>query len=44
MRALVAAGIGLAAAFAVVTLLVASAPSGGSTSPKPLLTTIPEHP
>ena len=44
MRALVAAVTGLAAAFAMAALIVALAPSGGGTSPKPLLTTIPEHP
>ncbi|MGW9170774.1 SPW_0924 family protein [Streptomyces decoyicus] len=44
MRALTAAAVGLVAAFALVlTLTVAGAPSG-TTSPKPLLTTVPKHP
>ncbi|MDQ1020367.1 SPW_0924 family protein [Streptomyces afghaniensis] len=44
MRVLIAAAIGLAAAFAVVlTLTTLGSPSGG-TSPKPLLTTVPAHP
>ncbi|GAA3035174.1 SPW_0924 family protein [Streptomyces glomeratus] len=44
MRALVAAAIGLAAALAVVFALAAMGSPSGSTSPKPLLTTVPGHP
>ncbi|MET8949414.1 SPW_0924 family protein [Streptomyces sp. NPDC004393] len=44
MRALVAAATGLAAALAVVFALSALGPPSGSTSPKPLLTTVPSHP
>ncbi|GAB2604119.1 hypothetical protein GCM10027168_41380 [Streptomyces capparidis] len=45
MRALIAAGIGLAAAFALVSLIIAlGTPPDGETSPKPLLTTVPSHP
>ncbi|MEV6317471.1 SPW_0924 family protein [Streptomyces sp. NPDC051776] len=44
MRALAAAAIGLAVALALVlTVTAIGAPSGG-TSPKPLLTTVPDHP
>ncbi|MEU8590322.1 SPW_0924 family protein [Streptomyces sp. NPDC048664] len=44
MRALVAAAIGLAAAFALVLALTAVGSPTGKTSPKPLLTTVPSHP
>ncbi|MCC3768445.1 SPW_0924 family protein [Streptomyces sp. UNOC14_S4] len=44
MRALVAAAIGMAAAFALVLAVTAIGPPGGRTSPKPLLTTVPAHP
>jgi hypothetical protein len=44
MRALVAAAIGLAAAVALVFLAVSVGPPEGSTSPKPLLTTVPAAP
>ncbi|WDV50953.1 SPW_0924 family protein [Streptomyces coeruleorubidus] len=44
MRALVAAATGLAVAFAVVLTLTALGTPSGGTSPKPLLTTVPEHP
>lgn len=40
MRALAAAAIGLAAAFALVLTVTAIGPAG-ETSPKPLLTTVP---
>lgn len=44
MRALIAAAAGLAAAFALVlTITVVGAPTG-TTSPKPMLTTVPSHP
>lgn len=41
MRALVAAGIGLAAALALVLTISAVGAPAGETSPKPLLTTVP---
>ncbi|WP_432150824.1 SPW_0924 family protein [Streptomyces sp. bgisy029] len=41
MRALVAAAIGLAAAFVLVSTLSAVGSPPGETSPKPLLTTVP---
>jgi hypothetical protein len=44
MRALVAAATGLAVAFALVFALTAVGSPSGTTSPKPLLTTIPSHP
>ncbi|MFH8682660.1 SPW_0924 family protein [Streptomyces lydicus] len=44
MRALTAAAIGLAAALALVLTLTAIGAPSGTTSPKPLLTTVPEHP
>ncbi|WP_265563920.1 SPW_0924 family protein [Streptomyces hygroscopicus] len=44
MRALVAAAIGLTAAFALVFTMTAMGSPSGSTSPKPLLTTVPAHP
>lgn len=44
MRALAAAAIGLAAALALVFTVTALGAPGGTTSPKPLLTTVPEHP
>jgi hypothetical protein len=44
MRALIAAVIGLAAALALVLTITAIGVPTGSTSPKPLLTTVPRHP
>ncbi|NGO69591.1 SPW_0924 family protein [Streptomyces boncukensis] len=44
MRALIAAAIGLAAALAVVLTVTAIGAPPGETSPKPLRTTVPEHP
>ncbi|WP_107068097.1 SPW_0924 family protein [Streptomyces sp. CT34] len=44
MRALTAAAVGLAAALALVLTLTALGTPQGHTSPKPLLTTVPEHP
>ncbi|MFE1853921.1 SPW_0924 family protein [Streptomyces sp. NPDC059489] len=44
MRALIAAGIGFAAALALVFTLTALGAPTGKTSPKPLLTTVPGHP
>ncbi|MER7411947.1 MULTISPECIES: SPW_0924 family protein [Streptomyces] len=44
MRALIAAGIGLAAALALVFTITAIGMPAGKTSPKPLYTTVPEHP
>ncbi|MFD7713599.1 SPW_0924 family protein [Streptomyces sp. NPDC059785] len=44
MRALIAAATGLAVALAVAFLLGAVGSPAGETSPKPLLTTVPEHP
>ncbi|MFE0628074.1 SPW_0924 family protein [Streptomyces sp. NPDC058864] len=44
MRAVIAAAIGLVAAFAIVLLVTAIGPPDGSTSPEPLLTTVPAHP
>ncbi|MFD8327129.1 SPW_0924 family protein [Streptomyces lydicus] len=44
MRALTAAAIGLAAALALILTLTAIGAPSGTTSPKPLLTTVPEHP
>ncbi|MEV4330590.1 SPW_0924 family protein [Streptomyces sp. NPDC049597] len=41
MRALAAAAIGLAAAFALVLAVTALGAPAGETSPKPLLTTVP---
>lgn len=44
MRALIAAGIGLVAAFALVFAITAAGVPPGETSPKPLRTTVPKHP
>ncbi|MER0479227.1 SPW_0924 family protein [Streptomyces sp. NBC_00400] len=44
MRALTAAAAGLAAALALVFTLAAIGAPRGTTSPKPLLTTVPKHP
>ncbi|MER5727976.1 SPW_0924 family protein [Streptomyces sp. NPDC002138] len=44
MRALVAAAIGLAAALALILTITAIGVPDGTTSPKPLLTTIPSAP
>ncbi|MCQ4046128.1 SPW_0924 family protein [Streptantibioticus rubrisoli] len=44
MRALIAAVIGLAAALALILTVTAIGAPTGSTSPKPLLTTVPRHP
>ncbi|MFE9095080.1 SPW_0924 family protein [Streptomyces sp. NPDC007264] len=44
MRALVAAAIGLAVALALVFTMTAMGSPSGTTSPKPLLTTVPSHP
>ncbi|TPQ17572.1 SPW_0924 family protein [Streptomyces sporangiiformans] len=44
MRVLIAAATGLAVALALVFTLTAIGTPAGTTSPKPLLTTIPEHP
>ncbi|MGD3104885.1 SPW_0924 family protein [Streptomyces sp. YGL11-2] len=44
MRALTAAAVGLAAALALVLTLTALGAPQSHTSPKPLLTTVPEHP
>lgn len=41
MRALIAAALGLIAAFALVLTLTAIGAPTGETSPKPLLTTVP---
>ncbi|MFJ3227515.1 SPW_0924 family protein [Streptomyces sp. NPDC086783] len=44
MRALIAAAAGLAVALALVLTVTALGSLSGTTSPKPLLTTVPEHP
>jgi hypothetical protein len=44
MRALIAAATGLAVALALVLTLTAMGSPSGTTSPKPMLTTVPEHP
>ncbi|MFI9231980.1 SPW_0924 family protein [Streptomyces rimosus] len=44
MRALTAAAIGLAAAFALVLAITAAGAPSGETSPEPLRTTVPAHP
>ena len=44
MRALIAAAIGLAVALALVFTITAMGSPPGTTSPKPLLTTVPKHP
>ncbi|WP_415951016.1 SPW_0924 family protein [Streptomyces sp. KLOTTS4A1] len=44
MRALLAAGIGLAVALALVLTVSSMEAPPGETSPEPLLTTVPEHP
>ncbi|CAM5653315.1 hypothetical protein GCM10010329_11010 [Streptomyces spiroverticillatus] len=41
MRALIAAAVGLVAAFALVLTITAIGAPSGETSPKPLLTTVP---
>ncbi|MFJ9418438.1 MULTISPECIES: SPW_0924 family protein [unclassified Streptomyces] len=43
MRALTAAVVGLAAALALIVTITAIGAPSGTTSPKPLLTTVPEH-
>ncbi|MFM9367279.1 SPW_0924 family protein [Streptomyces sp. Da 82-17] len=44
MRALISAAIGLVAALALVLTITAVGAPPGETSPKPLLTTVPDHP
>jgi hypothetical protein len=44
MRALIAAAIGAAAAFALVLTITAIGVPPGKTSPEPLMTTVPRHP
>ncbi|MDW4907911.1 SPW_0924 family protein [Streptomyces sp. ADMS] len=44
MRALIAAAAGLAVALAFVLAITAMGAPTGTTSPKPLLTTVPSHP
>ncbi|AEW93501.1 MULTISPECIES: SPW_0924 family protein [Streptomycetaceae] len=44
MRALIAAVVGAAAAFALVLVVTAAGAPSGTTSPKPLLTTVPRQP
>ncbi len=44
MRALIAAATGLALAFALVLTITALGTPPGTTSPKPMLTTVPAHP
>jgi hypothetical protein len=44
MRALIAAATGLAVALALVIALTALGTPDGTTSPKPLLTTVPARP
>ncbi|GAA5002583.1 SPW_0924 family protein [Streptomyces siamensis] len=44
MRALIAAATGLAVALALVLTITAMGSPAGSTSPKPMLTTVPAHP
>ncbi|MEU6392560.1 SPW_0924 family protein [Streptomyces sp. NPDC046939] len=44
MRALIAAASGLVLAVALVLALTAVGAPPGETSPKPLLTTVPDHP
>jgi len=44
MRALIAAATGLAVALALVVTVSALGTPTGTTSPKPLLTTVPAHP
>ncbi|MFF4605575.1 SPW_0924 family protein [Streptomyces sp. NPDC001339] len=44
MRALTAAAVGLVAAFALTFAITAFGAPSGTTSPKPLLTTVPKHP
>jgi hypothetical protein len=44
MRALTAAAVGLAAALVLVFTITSIGAPSGTTSPKPLLTTVPEHP
>ncbi|MFD5076704.1 SPW_0924 family protein [Streptomyces sp. NPDC058371] len=44
MRALIAAATGLAVALVLVLTLTAMGSPSGTTSPKPMLTTVPEHP
>lgn len=44
MRAFIASAAGLAAAVALVLAVCAIGTPSGSTSPEPLLTTVPSHP
>ncbi|MEU1039316.1 SPW_0924 family protein [Streptomyces sp. NPDC005551] len=44
MRALIAAATGLAAALVLVFTITALGSQSGTTSPEPLLTSVPEHP
>ncbi|MEU5769432.1 SPW_0924 family protein [Streptomyces asoensis] len=44
MRALIAAATGLTVALALVFTLTALGSPAGTTSPRPLLTTVPAHP
>ncbi|MEU2619190.1 SPW_0924 family protein [Streptomyces sp. NPDC007157] len=44
MRALIAAATGLALALVLVVTISALGSPAGTTSPKPLLTTVPSHP
>lgn len=44
MRALIAAASGLVLALALVLAITAMGSPKGTTSPKPLLTTVPAHP
>jgi hypothetical protein len=44
MRALIAAATGLAVALVMILTITAMGSPSGSTSPKPLLTTVPTHP
>ena len=44
MRALIAAGIGLAAAFALVLTMTSIGAPPGETSPKPRHSPVPDHP
>ncbi|MBY8342774.1 SPW_0924 family protein [Streptomyces spinosirectus] len=44
MRALIAAATGLVVAVALILTITAMGSPSGSTSPKPLLTTVPTHP
>ncbi|MFY1676430.1 MULTISPECIES: SPW_0924 family protein [unclassified Streptomyces] len=44
MRVLLAVAVGVAAALALTLTLVAVGTPSGETSPRPLLTTVPDHP